>query len=646
MKTRITFLLISTSCTINLIKSWTSFPKTQNPLSKLSMSSNNDYESKLQQNKQNLKILEHLFPSSLISSDGTIKKSQSKLIPLKVLGQCEISGQAIALSLDTQIKYKKEKAVVVPIPSKVNPLLQSCYNSKNLDYKPSKTQLLSLNTLLTNVDNGLFDNLPYATWSIDNVTDATGINPIDAKYHYGKRDAYNRFLGKDWPGYSLSIGNLAQRLLVSMEKEEDEFSQESLSKRILEIQLLEYRSLLAQSEYEFAVLKDPSQQEEITRYKNLIQEMEEMKLSKDRMKGICNRLIDLNTKNPAPYRGAYGYAPYIDSSQDIKQGQPYRNPIDLLHEIITQQLNANILGCILENINLNPNVIQLGGAIVLQRKSTTKVMIEGKEYEMNEQETNVNNVTSGDLFIVECFGYEAVAVAMALGLDVFVQDEVWDKLYVDAELVDDDSIENYNNMIPIPTVTIEEETSIIYTEEVNNNILSKITTKTTSSLTPLSNPTSSTINIQSLQEYDALSIPQKAQLIQSIKPDIILPRPRTLNNNQLNDLLLPYIDETIRRQYKIRQAKQNNDPILQQLLEQKSKRQILKEQMDQTDSIDSYLNMKDEMDVYTNIRADVTQDEGEYDRYLDKDDWYERDRLRNAKRVRKGSFGTLLDGIE
>jgi hypothetical protein len=46
------------------------------------------------------------------------------------------------------------------------------------------------------------------------------------------------------------------------------------------------------------------------------------------------------------------------------------------------------------------------------------------------------------------------------------------------------------------------------------------------------------------------------------------------------------------------------------------------------------------------LRADVTQDEGSYSRFLDKDDWYERDRQKTANRAKRSSFGNLLDGIE
>lgn len=53
-----------------------------------------------------------------------------------------------------------------------------------------------------------------------------------------------------------------------------------------------------------------------------------------------------------------------------------------------------------------------------------------------------------------------------------------------------------------------------------------------------------------------------------------------------------------------------------------------------------------EAELYESLRADVTQDEGAYSRFLDKDEWYERERLARAKRTKKSSFGTLLDGIE
>ena len=40
------------------------------------------------------------------------------------------------------------------------------------------------------------------------------------------------------------------------------------------------------------------------------------------------------------------------------------------------------------------------------------------------------------------------------------------------------------------------------------------------------------------------------------------------------------------------------------------------------------LRARDDEAVYSAIRADITQDEGSYSRFLDKDEWYERQRRR------------------
>jgi hypothetical protein len=120
--------------------------------------------------------------------------------------------------------------------------------------------------------------------------------------------------------------------------------------------------------------------------------------------------------------------------------------------------------------------------------------------------------------------------------------------------------------------------------------------------------------------------------------------------NPLDKLLLPLIDESVRRQYLIRDAELRQDnEALEQLKSEKSRRQMAKEKAEearQAGSEDVAAWWENEADLYEGLRADVTQDEGSYSRFLDKDEWYERDRLARAKRTKKSSFGTLLDGIE
>jgi PAB1-binding protein PBP1 len=135
--------------------------------------------------------------------------------------------------------------------------------------------------------------------------------------------------------------------------------------------------------------------------------------------------------------------------------------------------------------------------------------------------------------------------------------------------------------------------------------------------------------IQSLDEYDSLSNADKAQTLTMLSNfDGKLPRPRVLIR-----------DAEIRQDY----------DALEQLQSEKSRRQIAKEKAEQarnegSDDVADW--WENEADLYEGLRADITQDEGSYSRFLDKDEWYERDRLARAKRIKKSSFGTLLDGIE
>lgn len=179
--------------------------------------------------------------------------------------------------------------------------------------------------------------------------------------------------------------------------------------------------------------------------------------------------------------------------------------------------------------------------------------------------------------------------------------------------------------------------------------------------------------IQSLEQYDSLSIQDKGRLLLSLPSfEGRLPRPRILREyekrkgnrnkgnkkgaktiadpNPIDSLLIPFIDESVRREYLIRDANNRGDvDEANRLREEKSKRLLAREraalarESGQDDEADLW---EQEADLQANLRADVTQDEGEYSRFLDRDDWYERERMARAKRIDKKKFGTLLDGLE
>jgi hypothetical protein len=144
---------------------------------------------------------------------------------------------------------------------------------------------------------------------------------------------------------------------------------------------------------------------------------------------------------------------------------------------------------------------------------------------------------------------------------------------------DDNQSENTSGFSKaIPNVNVVDYESIVI-ETQGDGILSQGTPlqvpKTTSSFESLfSSPTSSKRNqpifptanpIKSIQEYDGLSIQDKAQVLMSLDSfKGKLPRPRSLYQidsdddktkrdnttklNKLDELLIPLIDETVRRQ--------------------------------------------------------------------------------------------------
>ena len=180
-------------------------------------------------------------------------------------------------------------------------------------------------------------------------------------------------------------------------------------------------------------------------------------------------------------------------------------------------------------------------------------------------------------------------------------------------------------------------------------------------------PVFSTFNpVESLQEYDALTDDAKARLLMKLESfSGALPRPRAVKASTaktggdyddgtppslLDDILLPLVDESIRCPYKIRDAEQRRDfDEADALRSEVSPRQVALEgarRAREEGRDDEADRLEEEAELYKALRADITQDEGAYSRFLDRDDWYERKTQARIKRLDKKKFGTLFDGID
>jgi hypothetical protein len=553
--------------------------------------------------------------------------------------------------------------------------------------------LLRLNTLAVNRDGGLFDNLPWAAWTIDpqyHLRDAAG-RVVAAQYHPGKRDAYNVMLGKDWQGPSRALSSLVRQLREQLSQKDETRSQDdndednqTLATRMLELQIRELQMDLAECDYQLAIARTNNagslsmgekERQDLMRqiqvYQARLQELSKRQGSAGLVEKMLVGMEDAETDVQAPYLGASGYAPQRVKGKGEEE-MVTKSPYDMFKSIIKGQLKAEVIATLLENTSLLEGTTTLGGVLVLRRLTavkTTTVAGEVLSIADEDEDFGNDNVLGGELMAVECDSDEAVGMSLACELPLQVEGGIWERssLMVKAAVPKDraDKLTTWQSMDPELSVLMEgqagnqsvtERVAPVRNSRSTQSLFATLLqppTATSKELFPAENP------VQSLAELDRQSNEDKARTLMRMSNfEGRLPRPRVVKEserttgemNALDQLLIPRIDESVRREYYIRQAVKVGDLELAQELESsKSMRQIAREKAEQAKDMgeeDVAVYWEREANLYASLRADVTQDEGSYSRFLDRDEWYERDRLKTAARVDRKKFGTLLDGIE
>lgn len=634
-------------------------------------------------------------------------EEMSYLVPLKFQGigtVTSLDGYDVRCMIIGPDSSGSKGFVPIPLPvdradSRIK-LLGFAYRNQPIP----KSLCMQLSNVLLNRDGALFDNLPWAKWTIDpqkRNRDAAG-NPIKDIYHLGKRDAYNRFIGKDWYGSSLSIGNVVARIQYLLQSKEvsnegmtlDEKAVKMLTRRVLEMEIKESKMALAEAEQQLAILKgtlnidsiDDISSDETNMHFKAIQSvlgkvqgasesLKERELALDSLINpnksnhdfvtqVMNQLIAYQ-ESDAPYRGAIGYKPSMDTQVEMGVNSilSYSSPYDLLKEIISDQLNSDLIGVIVENTSLFNGSTILGGALLLKRRGKTITFnADGQKlcFENEKDDYGNDGIAKGTTFIVECDCDEALAMALTCNLNIHMSQIEWETLSINETFKFKHTEEDGIRSLPYLTSKVESIQMAIQGDG-RSSLNTKIQVPQNSagvtfiSSSTLDSPVFSTsIPVQSLSEFDILTNQDKAVILSSIESfKGKLPRLRSVKNavyessiNPLDELLIPLIDESVRREILIRNAlRQGNLKDASLLSNQKSKRQKAKEMADMALSfgdMDSYRKWEEEANFYTSLRADVTQDEGEYNSYLDRDEWYERTRQRLAEKNRK-KFSNLFD---
>jgi len=687
------------------------------------------------------------------SSSVFASSSNIETIFLSTPEQCQSISEAYIQYLKTDTSSSSKSNTYKPsttIKALPIPISQSSYTTNTLkllsttytNQPLSKSVLLSLNSLFTNRDNGLYDNLPWSTWSIDpQLTERDAANnTIDEKYTMGKRVAYQRLMGKDWQGRSLSLGNLILKVRYLLERDDDDDDDDidkgrdtddsgeedtddsdmlySLSKRLLQLEIKEAQMYIAECEQRVAIATNNNEEDDGTG-SDIDEATEQLDKARERLQlaetsldelnktdntssskqsktpqSLVTSILDKFTKqdNPPPYRGAIGYPAKQDTKQEMLEDSvlPYSSPYELLLEIIDEQLNSKVIGCVLEPTSLIEGNLVLGGALLLQRKGvvkTTSISGESISYTDDDDELGNKGVLPRSMYAVECYADEAIGMAMAANMPIFVEEDIHTRagqIEVELDIEQADSIKedngneenqvvesmdslSFTNRIPLVRpidesyLSSQVEGERISSEKESNQVRIPLTTNPDffdGSQAPSSSSSRSVFStfnpVKSLGEYDELTDDAKARLLLKLESFTgQLPRPRAVrmssNSNNgpsiLDEMLIPLVDETIRRQYRIRDAERRNDiQEVERLRKEASPRQEALERLQQAKEEEELLGIdneeairlaEEEAELYKALRADITQDEGAYSQYLDRDEWYERETQARIQRERE-----------
>ena len=567
--------------------------------------------------------------------------SSSRWIPLSIpgmtaiprLGRAESIVCALVGNYDSTTTTLDTTIQCLPVPN--------CQGLERSSF--SRLQLLLGNGKIVNRDNGIFDNLPYTEWTAFGPRDAAG---QPSTYHWGKRQFYNRFMGRDWYKYSAT-----RRTSVEPPKEEDIVvaNDAMLQYRINEIFLRDVQMSIAECDSEIAILTRMAAQDEalleqwkarrleFTGEENKIQRrLEELKQTMD-PRNPSKRLEDILT----------------DASKvDVVDGDEmsFENPFNMLQSLVKEMLKADVVAVFLEDISWSSSVV-LGGGIVLQRQTVKDtISLAGERVQVtNEKETfGSDTVNPGELYVLDCHADEAVQLSSACGIALWCQASLLEAGKMPFRRSAESPYGSLAGWKPVDESTVLsvqgrplDHNGTIAKVQLDFDSLSRWEQATggttTKQVFPTENP------IESLSEYDELSDAEKVRLLMALGDnDMRIPRPRTIRNqpDRLDELLMPRVDEVVRTQWRLREVERSGGDMNSI---SKSQRFVAKENAQKArdageDEIAEW--WENEAELFSSLKADLTQDEGSYSRFLDKDEWYERERQQAAERARK-QFGDL-----
>ena len=644
------------------------------------------------------------FISLQFRSDGYVElpttlNSGSNVKPAATSVQQPLSSMIRCLVLQSFADERKSQ------PTLLVPLLESTDWWLLLQQNPSessskqtvrtKFDLRRQNSIIINhPSSGLYDNLPYHWYN--NCSQQQQLSSSSTALG-GKRECYDILLGKDWYLWNTKPVS-SSPINDSDDAVPDATKTKSLQSRMVQLQQQELESQLAECDSEIAYLLQQQRNKENGPTTELLstsssavfdneKDLTYWQQQRDILVHVLNN-VTVEQKNkyndeqliPSPlaeltstviataqrfFNGLVdveGNVPVPTSPSTSTSFQrtvvPYQNTFDMIRKrIIQDMLNADVIGILLENTSLLDvgSGMTLGGLIILQKKP--------KVVQLLGETIAVLSNDSDDLFFVECHVDEAIGMSLACELPLWIAEESWKcgTVMCTCNPNQRESDTDRNVQPPSTWHTDDPELMVLIEGQSLNvsrrervlpiriprisNLYDTMTIvdpqRSQTSLGPPKDLFPTDNIIQSLQQYDQMSIDDKARTFMAMSntQQIPLPRRRIVERSPeiLDEMLIPYIDESVRYEYKLRTAQRSGDTSTLQELEQqqslRSKARFNSKNAEASNDDSSKEYWDRETEFYSSLRADVSQDVGSYSKFLDRDEWYERDRQRMVQRM-------------
>mmetsp|Transcript_48219 Transcript_48219/g.111643 ORF Transcript_48219/g.111643 Transcript_48219/m.111643 type:complete len:470 (-) Transcript_48219:50-1459(-) len=281
----------------------------------------------------------------------------------------------------------------------------------------------------------------------------------------------------------------------------------------------------------------------------------------------------------------------------------YASPYHLLLDACRREACADVSHVIIENTDAL-GALCLGGAVLVERRLCTQ----GADASAAPMGAGPPAATdqrwwggaAAEPRLCECTIDEALGIAVALGGEVYVDEAVWNV----AKTTPAYFLQRGKVRIDVqPAANPEVETQLV---------------ERSRSAAPLP------WEIRSAEQLQSMTTEQLARV--ALAAGLRLPRARQLSDESLTEMLEPLMDEAVRRDMRVARAADEGDFAAAAALQAgASCRGQLLGRLRQAVAEERYLaaaELAAELAIETSRRADVTQDEGAYSRFLDQDDWY------------------------